>query len=96
MAADAGLPGRGGLTWRDRVIQVVLRPTTPPVAWGVAVAATLVAAELLVVRLLERVAPDSAFGALFLFGVLVVSAGGAPGSPSRRRWSAPSPTPTST
>ncbi|WP_212721536.1 ATP-binding protein [Nocardioides dongxiaopingii] len=75
MVADAGLPGRGGLTWRDRVIQLVLRPTTPPVAWGVAVAATLVAAELLVVRLLERVAPDSAFGALFLFGVLVVSAG---------------------
>jgi signal transduction histidine kinase len=54
---------------------MVLRPSTPPLGWGIAVAVGFVAAEMLVVYLLERVAPNSAFGAVFLFGVLVVSAG---------------------
>ncbi|PYE18609.1 histidine kinase [Williamsia limnetica] len=53
----------------------MLRPSTPPVAWGIAVAAGLIALEMVIVFLLERIAPDSAFGAVFLFGVLVLSAG---------------------
>jgi signal transduction histidine kinase len=60
---------------RDRLLALVLRPTAPPAKWGVATAAALIAVELLVVHLLKRVAPDTAFGAVFLFGVLVVSAG---------------------
>ena len=62
-------------TRRDRLVTTVLRPSTPPLVWGVAVAGGLIALEMLVVYLLERIAPESAFGAVFLFGVLVVSAG---------------------
>jgi signal transduction histidine kinase len=61
--------------WRDRLITTVLRPTAPPLLLGVAVAIGLIAAEVLIVHLLTRIAPDSAFGAVFLFGVLVISAG---------------------
>ena len=60
---------------RERLLAMVLRPVAPPLGLGVAVAAGLITAEMLVVHLLARVAPDSAFGAVFLFGVLVVSAG---------------------
>lgn len=60
---------------RDRLLALVLRPTAPPARWGVATAALMIAAEILVVHLLKRVAPDNAFGAVFLLGVLVVSAG---------------------
>ena len=42
---------------------------------GVLVAAGFIAAELALVLLLKRVAPENAFGAVFLLGVLVVSAG---------------------
>jgi len=73
--ADATPGDHDRMTWRDRLITTVLRPTVLPLAWGVAVAAGLIAAEMLIVHLLTRVAPDSAFGAVFLFGVLVVSAG---------------------
>jgi signal transduction histidine kinase len=60
---------------RDRLVTMVLRPTSPPLAWGVVVASILIAAELFAVHVLTRIAPDSAFGAIFLLGVLVVSAG---------------------
>jgi signal transduction histidine kinase len=50
-----------------------LRPK--PVWLGVLVAAALIAAETLSVFALNRYAPNHAFGALFLLGVLVVSAG---------------------
>lgn len=60
---------------RDRLLALVLRPTAPPVMWGVATAAVLIAGEVLLVHLLKRIAPDNAFGAVFLLGVLVVSAG---------------------
>ncbi len=43
--------------------------------WGVVTAAVLIAAEVALVHLLKRVAPENAFGAIFLLGVLVVSAG---------------------
>jgi signal transduction histidine kinase len=38
-------------------------------------AMVLIGAEVLVVHILAQLAPDSAFGAVFLFGVLVISAG---------------------
>jgi signal transduction histidine kinase len=60
---------------RDRLLALVLRPTAPPAIWGAATAAVLIAAEVLLVHLLKRIAPDNAFGAVFLLGVLVVSAG---------------------
>ena len=60
---------------RDRVRSAVVRPAALPWRWGLVVAAVLISAEMLVVHLLTRLAPDSAFGAIFLFGVLVVSAG---------------------
>lgn len=61
--------------WRGRLVTVVLRPRTPPLGWGLAVAAGLLVVEVLIVVLLKRLSPENAFGALFIFGVLVVSAG---------------------
>ena len=58
-----------------RLLALVLRPTAPPLWLGVLVAAGFIAAELALVLLLKRVAPENAFGAVFLLGVLVVSAG---------------------
>jgi signal transduction histidine kinase len=59
---------------RNRLLRLVLRPTSPPVWLGVVVAVGFIAAETLVMLQLKRVAPDHAFGAIFLLGVLVVSA----------------------
>ncbi|MEV8234883.1 MULTISPECIES: histidine kinase [Nocardiaceae] len=60
---------------RDRLVTVILRPSAPPVACGIAAAAAAIAVEILVVLTLKRVSPENAFGAIFLFGVLIVSAG---------------------
>jgi signal transduction histidine kinase len=57
-----------------RLLALVVRPTAPPVWLGVVVAAAFITAETLLVYRLRQVAPENAFGALFLFGVLVVSA----------------------
>lgn len=54
---------------------MLLRPQAPPVAVGIIVATVFIAAETLVVTHLRRSAPESSFGAVFLLGVLVVSAG---------------------
>ncbi|WP_197037894.1 MULTISPECIES: GAF domain-containing protein [Actinomycetes] len=62
-------------SWRDRLATTVLRPSAPPLGLGIAIACGFIATEMLVVHLLEQIAPNSAFGAVFLFGVLVVSAG---------------------
>ncbi len=51
-----------------------MRPTAPPIWLGVIVGAGFIALEIALVLLLRRVAPQNAFGALFLLGVLVVSA----------------------
>ncbi|UUE28523.1 histidine kinase (plasmid) [Rhodococcus qingshengii] len=59
----------------DRLVQIVLRPSTPPAVWGIVIALCLIAMEVLVVLQLKRVAPENAFGAVFMFGVLVISAG---------------------
>jgi signal transduction histidine kinase len=53
----------------------LVRPTAPPVAVGLVLAATLIAAETGLVYLLEKVFPGVPFGVVFLLGVLVVSAG---------------------
>jgi PAS domain S-box-containing protein len=58
---------------RARLMSLLSRPTTPPLWLGLAVAASFVAAEALLVHLLKHVAVGMAFGVIFLFGVLVVS-----------------------
>jgi signal transduction histidine kinase len=52
----------------------VVRATAPPLWLGVVVAAAFIGAEAALVRWLHMVAPQNAYGALFLLGVLVVSA----------------------
>ena len=54
---------------------MLLRPTARPLGWGIAVAVGFLVVETLIVLYLTRVAPENAFGAIFLLGVLVVSAG---------------------
>lgn len=61
--------------WRERLVTMVLRPSSPPLAVGIAVAAGCIIAEVLIVILLKRLSPENAFSAVFIFGVLVVSAG---------------------
>lgn len=62
-------------SWPSRLLALIVRPTARPVGWGVVVAAAFITAETLLFLWLKRVAPDDAFGAVFLLGVLVVSAG---------------------
>jgi len=59
----------------NRLLTQLVRPTARPLGLGVMVAAGFIAAETLLVLSFKRVAPDNAFGAVFLLGVLVVSAG---------------------
>lgn len=58
-----------------RLLALLLRPSAPPLMVGVAVAAAFITAETLLSFVVRRLAPGSACGALFLFGVLVISAG---------------------
>jgi signal transduction histidine kinase len=58
---------------RARLVSLLLRPTTPPVWLGLLVTAAFIAVESVVVIALKHVAPGSAFGVVFLLGVLVVS-----------------------
>jgi signal transduction histidine kinase len=60
---------------RARAVSLLLRPTAPPLALGVVVAACFIAAETLLVYLLKRTAPENMFGVVYLLGVLVVSTG---------------------
>ncbi len=53
----------------------MIRPSVRPLRWGLLVAACLIIGETLLVFQLKRVAPENAFGAIFLLGVLVISAG---------------------
>jgi hypothetical protein len=52
-----------------RLLALLLRPIAPPIWLGVIVAAGFIAAELALVLLLKRVAPENALGAVFLLGV---------------------------
>jgi signal transduction histidine kinase len=60
---------------RVGLLALLLRPTARPLGWGVIVAVSCIVAETLVVLQLRRAFPDNAYGLVFLFGVLVVSAG---------------------
>jgi signal transduction histidine kinase len=60
---------------RSRLLALVLHPTAPPLRWGIVVAVAFIVGETLLVLHLKRMAPGNAFGAIFLLGVLVVSAG---------------------
>lgn len=62
-------------TGRERALAFLLRPSTPPLAWGTAAGAGLIVVEILLVHLLKMLAPENAFGAVFVFGVLCISAG---------------------
>jgi signal transduction histidine kinase len=59
---------------RARALSLLLHPTAPPLWLGIAVATALIVAETAIVFLLRRIAPESTFGAVFLLGVLVISA----------------------
>ena len=65
----------GPAPMRARLVSVLLRPTAPPLALGLAVAASLITAETLLVYLFKQVAPHEVFGVVYLIGVLVVSTG---------------------
>jgi signal transduction histidine kinase len=62
-------------TIRARLVSLLIRPTAPPLGVGIVVAASFIAAETLLVYLLEKSMPGMTFGVLFVLGVLVVSAG---------------------
>lgn len=64
-----------GLPTRTRLTSWLVRPTAPPRWLGLLVAASFIVAETALVRLLMLVAPGNTFGAVYLLGVLVVSAG---------------------
>jgi signal transduction histidine kinase len=67
---------RGRPSLHDRLLALLLRPTAPPLWLGLVVAAGFIIGEtLLVYRLQQISAGTNAFGAVFLLGVLVVSAG---------------------
>ncbi|AHC24944.2 MULTISPECIES: GAF domain-containing sensor histidine kinase [Mycobacteriaceae] len=66
------------MNWRtlsSRALAQVVRPTARPLWVGILVALGFLAAEVGLVAALRIVAPENAFGALLLLGVLVVSAG---------------------
>ena len=75
MTPSPAAKSRAGAPLPDRLLALLLRPTPPPVLWGVLTALAFIALETGIVHVLKRVAPDNAFGAVFLLGVLVVSAG---------------------
>jgi signal transduction histidine kinase len=52
----------------------VVRPTTPPLSLGIVVACVFIGGETLLVHRLRQLGPES-YGAIFLLGVLVISAG---------------------
>jgi signal transduction histidine kinase len=59
------------------LVSLLLGPTAPPLALGIAIAAGLIVAETAVIYLLESVgvAHDGGFGVVYLLGVLVVATG---------------------
>lgn len=66
--------GRGHAV-RTRLTSLLVRPTARPDWLGLLVAASFIVGETALVRLLMMFAPGNTFGAVFLLGVLVVSAG---------------------
>ena len=74
---DAGRRTRGARrSLRDRLLALrACGRRRHPLWLGIVVAAAFITGETLLVYRLRQIAPDNAFGALFLLGVLVVSAG---------------------
>jgi uncharacterized protein DUF4118 len=75
---DCALPPEAARRQRwlgRRLTAMVVRPTAPPLWLGIMTAAALITAETVLVHVLREIASDKTFGALFLLGVLVVSAG---------------------
>lgn len=62
-------------TSSDALLNLVLRPKPAPIPVGIAVAAGFLVVETLLVYCLKQMSSMHAYGALFLLGVLVVSAG---------------------
>ena len=60
--------------WRFHLTLLLARPS-PPLGLGIVVAAVVIVIRGRIVKLLGRSAPHMTFGAVFLLGVLVVSAG---------------------
>jgi signal transduction histidine kinase len=58
---------------RAGLLSLLLRPTAPPLALGLMVAASLIVAATLVLYPLERVAPENALGVVYLLGVVLVA-----------------------
>jgi signal transduction histidine kinase len=58
---------------RSRLLSLLLGPAFPPLALGIAVAASFIVAETTLVYLLKQVAPTERLGAIYLVGVLVIS-----------------------
>ena len=58
-----------------RLLALVLHPVTPPLWLGIVVAVVCIAVEGALTLYLGHTVPGSTFGVVFLFGVLVVSAG---------------------
>jgi signal transduction histidine kinase len=76
-AVHAGLQhyseiGEGAV--RTRLISLLVRPAEPPRWLGLLVAMSFIVGETVLVRLLMVVAPGNTFGAVYLLGVLAVSA----------------------
>jgi signal transduction histidine kinase len=59
---------------RTRLMSLLVQPTAPPLWLGAVVTAAFIVAETILVRLLMGMAPGNTFGAVYLLGVLVVSA----------------------
>ena len=57
----------------SRPLSLLLRPTSPPFAVGLLVAAGLVALETLIVFPLRQIAPATSLGVVYLIGVVLVS-----------------------
>ncbi len=74
MASNSDAEAGSSIT-SARLVGLLVRPTAPPLAAGIVVAASFIAAETLLVYLCEKTFPGMPFGVVFLLGVLVVSAG---------------------
>jgi hypothetical protein len=72
--AGASGSGLGPQSMRARLLRLLVRPTPPCVAMGIAIGAFFIVAETVVVCLLNLVTGlTGTFGTLYLLGVLVVS-----------------------
>ena len=67
-------PEAGGRPARTRLTSLLVQPTAPPRWLGFVVAASFIVVETILVHLLMGMAPGNTYGAVYLLGVLVVSA----------------------